>query len=91
MPWPRRATRLRPAGTLPGLQRNAHWTSRARCLVVERIRDDVSAVLRDGVSTKIRDAGFEPAEVGPEGFAQMLGEEITVWARVLDAAGIKPE
>lgn len=59
--------------------------------IVERIRDDVSAVLRAGVSSRIREAGFEPAEIGPDGFEKMLGEEITVWARVLDAAGIKPE
>lgn len=59
--------------------------------VVDRIRDDVSEVLRGGVSAKIRGAGFEPAEIGPEGFERMLGEEITMWDRVLDAAGIKPE
>ena len=59
--------------------------------IVERIRDDVSAVLRAGVSAKIREAGFEPAEIGPDGFVRMLGEEITTWTRVLDAAGIRPE
>lgn len=59
--------------------------------IIERIRADVSEVLRAGLTAKIRDSGFEPAEIGPEGFEKILTDEVALWTRVTQAAGIKPE
>ncbi len=62
-------------------------------------KNAVAAISREVVrimqAPDIRDRfmadGFEPAGLGPDGFAQYLRHEIVKWEKVVKAAGIKPE
>ncbi len=60
--------------------------------VVQRIRDDVAAVMQmPEVRQRLLDIGGEPSGEPPEEFAARVRSEIARWKQVAIVAGIKPE
>ena len=59
---------------------------------VAQVHRDMLAALRlPAVRERIVAAGLDPLETGPEEFQAQLGEEVAKWARVVRAAGIRPD
>ncbi len=60
--------------------------------VVQRIRDDVAAVIQiPEIKQRLVDIGGEPSGEPPEEFAARVRTEIVRWKEVAAAAGIKPQ
>jgi tripartite-type tricarboxylate transporter receptor subunit TctC len=69
---------LAPAGLPPTLR--------------DRLAKDLRAVLaRPAVREKILAAGLDPMDVGPAPFAEQIAAEVSRWAGVVRAAGIRPD
>jgi tripartite-type tricarboxylate transporter receptor subunit TctC len=60
--------------------------------LVQKIRDDVAAVLRNAeVRQRLLDIGGEASGETPEEFAALIRKEITRWKEVVAAAGLTPQ
>lgn len=59
--------------------------------VVDKVWQDTTRLMKSGVSKTINDQGFDPVEMGPADFRNLLKEEIEKWTAVARNAGIKPE
>lgn len=60
--------------------------------LVNRIRDDVAAVLQiPEVRQRLLDIGGQPSGEPPEEFAERVRNDIAKWKKVAAAAGIKPQ
>jgi len=69
---------LAPAGLPPTLR--------------DRLAKDLRAVLaRPAVREKILAAGLDPLDIGPVPFAEQIAAEVSRWAGVVRAAGIRPD
>jgi tripartite-type tricarboxylate transporter receptor subunit TctC len=60
--------------------------------VINKISQSIKAAGNDaGVKSKLAGLGNEPMEMDPAQFAKFVRSEIEVGAKVLQAAGIKPQ
>lgn len=60
--------------------------------VVQRIRDDVSAIMQiPDIKQRLIDIGGEPSGEPPDEFATRVHTEIARWKEVGAVAGIKPQ
>jgi tripartite-type tricarboxylate transporter receptor subunit TctC len=67
-----------PKGTLAG--------------IVERLNKEVNAAIADpGMKARLAAIGGEPLPGSPAEFGKLIAEETEKWAKVVRAAGIKPE
>ena len=58
----------------------------------DRLHADMAAALRQPpLLARIRAAGLDPLDVGPEAFAAQLATELAKWSRVVREAGIKAD
>ncbi|MBW8268814.1 tripartite tricarboxylate transporter substrate binding protein [Caldovatus sp. SYSU G05006] len=57
-----------------------------------RLRDEIAAALaQEEVAETLRRIGFEPAPLPPAEFAAFVRAELTTWAAVVQAAGIRAD
>jgi tripartite-type tricarboxylate transporter receptor subunit TctC len=60
--------------------------------IVTRLSQEIARVLRlPDVSERLLAQGMEPTSSTPEGFAAYIRSETAKWAKVVKAAGVKPE
>jgi tripartite-type tricarboxylate transporter receptor subunit TctC len=60
--------------------------------IVNRIADDVHAVLRDpAIERQMIDQGADPVGNGPEAFAAFIAREVDRWGAIVRASGATPE
>jgi tripartite-type tricarboxylate transporter receptor subunit TctC len=60
--------------------------------IVRRVNDSVGRALRSNeVAQRLNNLGIDPAPSSPEQFATHLKDETARWARLIQAAGIKPD
>jgi tripartite-type tricarboxylate transporter receptor subunit TctC len=76
------------ASTWQGLGAPAHTPPE----VIERLNREINAGLADpGLQARIAEAGALPFGGSPADFAKFMASETEKWAKVVQAAGIKPE
>jgi len=84
------------AETLPGVEVST-WTGMAAPRgtppdVIERLSSEVDAALADpAVAAHFAEVGAAPLRLTPAAFAARIDQDIGKWAKVIAAAGIKPE
>jgi tripartite-type tricarboxylate transporter receptor subunit TctC len=60
--------------------------------IVEKIKGEVHEVLKTGIAReRLASEGAEGLGMEPDEFAAMVKREVVKWAKVIRAAGIKPE
>jgi tripartite-type tricarboxylate transporter receptor subunit TctC len=60
--------------------------------IVNRIADDVHAILRDpAIERQMIDQGADPVGNGPQAFAAFIAREVDRWAAIVRASGATPE
>ena len=81
---------------LPGFEVNS-WTgvvvpAKTPPAIVRRLYDEIVRIVSDGdMRNFMLSQGAEPALMGPEEFGAYIKADIAKWAKVIKAAGIKPE
>jgi tripartite-type tricarboxylate transporter receptor subunit TctC len=84
------------AETLPGYDNELWWgvfapvkTPKA---VIDRLNAEIRKILAaDEMKKRFAEFGAEPTPTTPEAFTALVKSEIAKWAKVVKAAGIKPE
>ena len=60
--------------------------------IVERLNKEINAAIADpGMKARLAALGGEPLPGSPAAFGKLIAEETVKWAKVVKAAGIKPE
>ena len=60
--------------------------------IVDRLNREINAAIADpGMKARLAAIGGEPLPGSPAAFGRLIAEETEKWARVVRAAGIKPE
>jgi tripartite-type tricarboxylate transporter receptor subunit TctC len=83
------------ADTVPGYEASAATgigvPAKTPAAVVEKLNREINAALADSkLSEQLKDAGGTPLPGSPAEFKALLAAEIEKWAKVLKAAGVKP-
>jgi len=81
---------------VPGYEANNWWGILAPAgtpkAIVERLHKEISAILAlEEIRKAFRDQGAEAENLSSAEFGQFIAEESTKWAKLIKAAGIKPE
>jgi tripartite-type tricarboxylate transporter receptor subunit TctC len=60
--------------------------------IVDKLNREINAAIADpGMKARLAAIGGEPLPGSPAGFGKLIAEETEKWAKVVRAAGIKPE
>jgi len=60
--------------------------------IVDKLNREINAAIADpGMKARFAAIGGEPLAGSPAEFGKLIGEETEKWAKVVRAAGIKPE